>query len=169
MLILIFITSFLLILLNFTFYLVCFRYLSIGKSELGIFLYQLVSLIMLIFLNAFITYDLNLETLILSVIFSTTFHGIYSLSFLEIWSLSEGGYSLQILNIIDKYSGSLPDSSFRILVQVGDEKKKDRIKSLAKLNLINLSGDEISLTGYGKFASYGIKFVRTLANIYKAG
>ena len=29
-------------------------------------------------------------------------HGIYSVSFLELWSLAEGGYSLQILERLDR-------------------------------------------------------------------
>src|SRR5207248_3861685 len=29
-------------------------------------------------------------------------HGLYSMSFLELWSLSQGGYSLQILDLIER-------------------------------------------------------------------
>jgi len=167
--ILIFTLSLIFIFLNFLIYFFYYRHRPIGRSEKGIFLYQLMSLLILTTLTVLIVHDQNLEAFITAIIFSISIHGIYSLSFLEIWSLSEGGYSLQILDIIDRNMGFLPEESFNNLVKVGDEKKSKRINSLVKLNLIKVSGNYISLTYYGIIASVIVKSFRFLADIKKAG
>ena len=60
-------------------------------------------------------------------------HGIYSLSFLEFWALSDGGYSLRILDRIDRNG---PSADLGVLETLGASKKKYRLESLKRLKLI---------------------------------
>ena len=63
-------------------------------------------------------------------VFVLSAHGIYSLSFLELWSLAEGGYSLHIIASIARaqVAGTVPD--FVRQAQIGDEKQRDRLAGL---------------------------------------
>ena len=169
MIILILFISFTIILLNFLIYIFNYRYRKIGKTEKGIFLFQLISLLMLTGIILFVARNLNLETFITVIFLTVSLHSIYSLSFLEIWSLSEGGYSLQILQIINNNSGVLPKKSFEILVKVGDEKKQKRIESLKKLDLVKIDEKYISLSSSGLIASNIVNFFRLLTNVKESG
>ena len=64
---------------------------------------------------------------------AVSLHGIYSLSFLEFWALSDGGYSLRILDRIDRNG---PSADFDVLETLGASKKKYRLESLKRLKLI---------------------------------
>ena len=68
-------------------------------------------------------------------------HGIYSLSFLELWSLSQGSYSLSILAEVGQ------DCTLQSLRQsaagtgmIGRQKRDARLRSLRGLGLLNPQG-----------------------------
>src|SRR5437868_14223878 len=85
------------IFLHFFLYLYWFRNTAAFLLERIIFLYHACSfLLTFIFFTIlmYINVDFELFILILSI------HGIYSLSFLEFWSLSQCGYSLHVLSYI---------------------------------------------------------------------
>lgn len=84
-------------------------------------------------------------------------HGIYSLSFLELWSLTQGSYSLTIL--ADVASGSNSNSQARspmMLAEIGMQKRAERQVSLRKLGLLNNQG---SLTPAGRGAALVVAFI----------
>lgn len=64
---------------------------------------------------------------------AVSLHGIYSLSFLELWALSDGGYSLRILDQIDQRGVA---ADFKSLEVLGASKKKYRLSSLERLGLL---------------------------------
>src|SRR4029077_20843025 len=54
-------------------------------------------------------------------------HGIYSTSFLELWSLAQGSYSISILTGIAS-QGPLPRSKLvDVFARIGNAKKNDRL------------------------------------------
>lgn len=89
---------------------------------------------------------------------------IYSLSFLEAWSLSEGSYSLSILNAIRRKEIVTADQAIAELSRIGEQKKRDRLIALQRLGL--LKGDEAGfvLTEAGIRAAAALKLIRWLVN-----
>ena len=94
-------------------------------------------------------------------------HGIYSLSFLELWSLSEGGFSvIALLKLSLK-----PVCRASLLAElgtIGQRKKDDRLQKLISGGLI--SGDAIlTLTERGRWAANAVLFLRSIANFKDVG
>lgn len=133
-----------------TFYILWLRHLSTLGTEKGIFLYHLSSALftgLLVVVAAFIypeEFGLAGCVLVLSV------HGIYSLSFLELWSLAQGGYSLSIIAGIARAEASGDEPDFSALEAIGIAKQADRVSALGRMGLVSRSGEHISLTSRGK-------------------
>ncbi len=84
-------------------------------------------------------------------------HGIYSISFLELWSLAQGSYSISILTGIAS-QGSLPRSKLiDAFARIGNAKKGDRLSALSKSSLAH-RGD-----GYWRLSARG-RLLGTLLN-----
>jgi hypothetical protein len=95
-------------------------------------------------------------------------HGIYSLSFLELWSLAEGGYSLQLLSALD--SGPVSRSSvIDFVAEIGDAKREARIRSLKAAGLITTSDRQLNLTGRGRLAAGAVAVLRKIAGFREPG
>lgn len=95
-------------------------------------------------------------------------HGIYSLSFLELWSLAEGGYSLQLLSALELGPASRSGvTSF--VAEIGDAKREARIRSLEAARLIATSDGRLTLTARGRLAAGAIAILRKIAGFREAG
>jgi hypothetical protein len=77
-------------------------------------------------------------------------HGIYSVSFLEVWSLADGGYSLQILEHVERANrlGEQPD--VEALRAIGIAKQGNRLAGLAAIGLVRQEAGRLSLTAPGR-------------------
>lgn len=95
-----------------------------------------------------------------------SFHGIYSLSFLELWWLSDGGYSLRILDRVDR-SGS--QAEVTDLESLGSAKKSDRLNSLKTLGLARAEGEKTRLTGPGRLFAFFLFLVAWPSQVLKTG
>ena len=94
-------------------------------------------------------------------------HGIYSLSFLELWSLSEGGFSVTALLKLSRKPLPRP-SLLAELGAIGQHKKDDRLRTLVSGGLI--SGDAIlTLTERGRWAANAVRLLRSIANFKDVG
>ncbi len=82
-------------------------------------------------------------------------HGIYSLSFLELWALSDGGYSLRILDQIDLLGDR---ADFVFLKALGSSKKKFRLESLKRLGWVAVDPKGWALTARGRAAADFLSF-----------
>lgn len=90
--------------------------------------------------------------------------GIYSLSFLELWSLAEGGYSLSVLRHVDaaqRDGRCLEPSRLR---EIGAAKKESRIRSLERLGLVRRQRDRLALTGLGRAAAGALAAITWVAH-----
>jgi len=98
-----------------------------------------------------------------------SFHGIYSLSFLELWWLSDGGYSLRILDRIGHIGmhGFSPDLSD--LQELGASKKKDRLQSLRQFGLIRTENERFGLSQFGRIFTFFLFVIQWPSQILKAG
>jgi uncharacterized protein YoaH (UPF0181 family) len=94
-------------------------------------------------------------------------HGIYSLSFLELWSLSEGGFS--VIALLKLSRKPVPRVSLLDeLGTIGQRKKDDRLQKLISGGLV--SGDAIlALTERGRWAANAVRFLRLVANFKDVG
>jgi hypothetical protein len=119
------------------------------RSEKGIFLYHLGSAVFVGLAGAVFAvlepdrFGLSGLVLVLSL------HGIYSLSFLELWSLAQGGYSLSIIGEVARAAASGTQPNFSALAAIGEAKQDDRVVALEKLGLVARTGGRIALTARG--------------------
>jgi hypothetical protein len=95
---------------------------------------------------------------------------IYSMTFLEFWSLTQGSYSLQLLSTVCKNDRISRSDLVSRLAVVGDDKKRDRLADLASLGLVQPGqNSEFRLTKFGQCFVLGVKLLMRVANIKVAG
>jgi hypothetical protein len=131
-------------------YFVVLRNLSAFRDERTIFLYHALSAIgvsLAVVVSLFVPgSDADLEWVVAII----ALHGVYSVTFLEVWSLAEGGYSLQILEHLKRAEclGEPPD--VEALRAIGIAKQGDRLAGLAGLGLVRQESGSVSLTATGR-------------------
>lgn len=86
-------------------------------------------------------------------------HGIYSMSFLECWSLAEGGYSLSILRATDAATRSGLTIDLAALHRIGASKRDNRIQNLIGLGLGRRDGDRLVLTTLGRIVAAALRAI----------
>jgi hypothetical protein len=86
-------------------------------------------------------------------------HGIYSLTFLELWALADGGYSLAILESVESAS------SLEAMERLGAAKNEGRLADLERAALVERHADAYRLTGAGKAVAGGIALIVCLADV----
>ncbi len=94
-------------------------------------------------------------------------HGIYSLTVLEVWSLSEGSYALSMLRRL----AEKPSDKAEIVAQfaaLGESKRSSRLLALGDGGLIDGAGT-VTLTKKGRLVALAIAALRRLANLENAG
>ncbi len=90
-------------------------------------------------------------------------HGVYSLTFLELWSLTEGSFSLSLLRRIDSSEHDLTVDELLALKSIGATKRTVRLQSLKRLGLI-AEGPAFKVTFLGRVFSVAISGVVWLSN-----
>jgi hypothetical protein len=91
-------------------------------------------------------------------------HGIYSMTFLEVWSLSQGSYSLTILRTIEDGPPGTPIDEAS-LEAVGIGKRQQRLDGMTAIGLARPQGDKLALTPLGMLVANGLGLVAWLANV----
>jgi hypothetical protein len=158
------------LLLYLTGHLVAFRLLRGSchwlRTERGIFLYHALGALLLV------AYQLMragaagwpaeaAPTLITTI----SLHGIYSVTFLELWSLAQGGYSLAILKTYEAPAiGSRADQIWT-LEAMGDQKREARLRGLLAAGMIGRQADTLYLSPSGRLAALPMRMVQLLANV----
>lgn len=151
-------------------YILLFRNLPSFKTERGIFLFHVASFILLATLSAAAWVLISpSEAMFMAGLFVLSLHGIYSMSFLELWSLSQISYSIAILDaVLENPRASIPGLVDKFST-TGSEKKSSRINGLRKLRLIDVSDDIASLTSKGKVVAKALLCLRWIANLRNSG
>jgi hypothetical protein len=96
-------------------------------------------------------------------------HGLYSITFLELWSISQIGYSIVILAEVERHGTATAEALVRDLARIGEAKKAGRLQSLGALGLVRLEGGRYRLTGRGRILAGAIGTLRWLANYADTG
>ncbi len=131
-------------------YLVALRHLRSFAKERVIFLYHLLPGLALGSLIASPWMVSESGEKLQTAVGFLSFHGVYSLSFLELWWLSDGGYSLRILDCIHRADENKFLLNFSVLQELGSVKKQDRLDSLRQLGLVTRREEKFQLTPFGK-------------------
>jgi hypothetical protein len=140
------------------------------RSEKGIFLYHFMSAILVaggFGVWAIVHGGSDAWTWFAAVVM---LHGIYSLSFLELWALADDSYSLAVMEIIDRGSTAPGPALMQRLEAIGTRKQTSRLDALQGIKLVHELGDgSFTLTLGGRAA---VVFGRTLfflVNVRKHG
>jgi hypothetical protein len=96
------------------------------------------------------------------------FSGIYSLSFLEMWALADGGYSIAILRYLHGRPAAEPDCIARFSC-VGRVKQQQRLESLVALGLARRSGDALTVTRRGRGVATAADVLLRFSNVRERG
>src|SRR6266851_4454711 len=91
-------------------------------------------------------------------------HGIYSMSFLELWSLAQGGYSVSILEEAGHVGPPESKRDVSILHQIGASKTQNRLNTLERLGLARGQGDSIVLTPFGRLVAGALLVIARILN-----
>jgi hypothetical protein len=139
------------------------------QSERGIFLYHFVSaaLFALVAFAAAITHFSDATLAIAAGL--SAIHCIYSISFLELWSLAEGSYSMSILTGIASQGTLSRKALIDAFARIGDAKKGDRLSVLSKLSLASRNGNHWRLSARGRLVAVLVNALISLAAIEKGG
>lgn len=131
------------------------------RSEKGIFLYHLASAV-LAGLAALAFAVLEPDAFgFAGVVLVLSLHGIYSVSFLELWSLAQGGYSLSILAGVLQAEASGKEPDFAGLAAIGRAKQAGRVAALERLGLVSGTEGRIALTAHGGRIAFLLHAVRS--------
>lgn len=161
---------FIYLLVHLALYALVLRQRPVFHGELPIFLYHALpaAFVALLAVGA-IAFEPSVDRLLQATLF-LALQGIYSISFLELWSLAQGGYSIQILIQLEsaRRAGAPPDLA--PLEQVGASKKRDRLRGLRNLALVRpKSGGGYGLTAAGRVVSGFLHAIRWLARVRESG
>lgn len=97
-------------------------------------------------------------------------HGIYSLSFLELWALADDSYSLAIMEIIDHSGTAAGPALMQRLEAIGTGKQTSRLDALQGIGLVRELGDgAFTLTPAGRAAALFGRILLFLAHVRKHG
>lgn len=153
------------LLVHFAVYALLLRHARLFLHERAIFLYHLLSSLALacLLLGALALWPATIGLPAAAVMLSL--HGIYSLSFLELWALAEGGYSLSILRRVKAIQDSSSQVPAADLMGIGASRKESRIQSLENLRVVRRRGQAFELAGLGSIAAAIFQGVSWMANI----
>lgn len=147
-------------------YFLVFRYLACFGKESMIFAFHALPALFFVIVQAIIalmTWSvIQLEILV----FVISVHGIYSMTFLEFWSLTQGGYSLTILHRISKEK----QFDVQYFCNVGNSKQENRLASLQNLGLVRCQKNGlIELTVFGCLVARIFQAIIMLVNVRNRG
>jgi hypothetical protein len=150
-------------------YVLALRHLACFGREIVIFAYHVVPFVFLTGLRLiWLALDPSapepLTTLAILLMIA-----LYSFSFLELWALSDGGYSISIMARVDSLGGKGETLDVTDLLELGDAKKRSRVASLSRLGLIRPAGDRLVLTPLGWLISRGLRLIAWLVRIRQTG
>ena len=146
-------------------YFAVLRHLPAFRTERTIFLYHALSALGVSLVAIASLFVPGSEADLAWVVAVIALHGIYSTTFLEVWSLAEGGYSLQILEHLERAErrGEEPDPE--ALRAIGVAKQGNRLAGLASVGLVRQEAGRVSLTPTGRAVASCFALLAWLTNV----
>jgi hypothetical protein len=150
---------------HFLAYAIWLRKVPLFSTERGIFLYHACSVVLLM-CGLLVWYALFSDALVLAnVVLACSVHGVYSMSFLELWALCDGGYSLLILDAMSRGPALPREKVLEELSELGTIKTQSRVTDLVRLGFIRTDRGVHSLTPKGRLAARLLSSIVRLANV----
>lgn len=155
--------------LHFTLFVFIFRHHPRFRSEGGVLLLHVASAVALV-AGMLVWFGLSpSQTRLAFAVGAGAAHGIYSLSFLEIWALSDGGYSLRVLAAVVSRGQSTAAKLEAHFTALSSGKKEGRLDSLFELGLVQKDENTYALTPRGNVVAKFIAGIGYLAKLEKTG
>ena len=126
------------------------RHRHIGAQESGMARFHACSLAALAAALAALSWVAPAHASTTAAVGALALHGIYSLSFLELWLLADGSYSLRILAPIAARGQCSEIDLQQKLAKLGSEKQEARTTFLVARGLVRRRGDRFCLTATGR-------------------
>jgi len=145
-------------------YMLWWRHLGACKREGGIFAIHVASWFLLVGGAGAAALLGGRRDGLAVLILAAGLHGIYSLSFLELWALTHRSYSLAILDRIDAAGGGLLPSALEGLGEIGAVKRSVRSGSLRRLGLLAAGPEGDQLTWRGRAGARVLRGINWLGN-----
>ena len=95
--------------------------------------------------------------------------GIYSISFLELWALADGGYSVAILRYLEASPGADEDQCIAHFSRLGIAKQQQRLASIVTLGFARHAGDRLEVSGLGQWVAAAAGAVLRTCDIRQRG
>lgn len=152
---------------HFLIFVVWFRHTRFATSEKAIFLFHLWPALLLstIFALAALVRPSSASLAVAAIaIFG---HGIYSLTFLELWTLAQISYSREVLSHARR--SGLDTEAQATLVRLGDEKRAGRLHALSGSGMVRIENGRWSLTPRGRLAATLLRIVMWIPAIRSSG
>jgi hypothetical protein len=146
-------------------YFAVLRHLPAFRSERTIFLYHAISAIGVSLVAVASLFVPGSDVDLIWVIGVIALHGIYSTTFLEIWSLAEGGYSLQIVEQIERANRLGHEPDVEALKAIGIAKQGNRLAGLVSIGLVRQEAGRLSLTPRGRVVAMCFALLAWLTNV----
>lgn len=134
--------------LHLAFYTFLLRRLKPFRSETSIFVYHLLSFVLLGVMIVPAALLVSTDPLAVTVA-GMCLHAIYSMSFLEAWSLTEGSLYFRLLD-------QLAASHTIRIAGSADSHRDARVESLLRLKLLRRDGADVCLTFRGQVVRAGL-------------
>jgi hypothetical protein len=147
-------------------YILVLRDLPAFSREKTIFLYHLISALAMT-LVAVVLVGVQGLPLALGVALVAA-HAIYSMTFLELWSLAEGGFSLTILRAVSEAERAHTALDLQRLHGVGSSKRGNRVGGMIGLGLARQVGDTLELTRAGHVLARALRAIAWPAAVREA-
>ena len=135
---------------HFALYVVVLRNLPAFGTERTIFVYHAVPALLLGLATAVVVFIAQDLATVAAGVLAISLQGLYSLSFLELWALSDGGYSLQILEHVATTRTTFDASGME---EIGAGKRTDRLQAALDLHLVETHGSAFGLTTIGRLVA----------------
>jgi hypothetical protein len=98
-----------------------------------------------------------------------SFLGIYSMSFLELWALADGGYSLAIMRYLAAHPGADEQECIAHFSRLGVAKQQQRLASIVTLGFARRTDDRLDVSGLGRCVASAAGAVLRTCNIRQRG
>lgn len=155
---------------HFFLYVFILRHRVLFGTEKGIFLFHFISAAMFVLASIAVFLVRCTDEVFSVACVLVAAHGIYSISFLELWSLAQGSYSLSILGRRKHKDKAIARSQLvESLSEIGGSKKVDRLAGLRGFHLVHLDAGCWKLNSSGASIAAMLRGLLWLANIRERG
>src|SRR2546426_8936797 len=155
--------------IHFMIYVVVLRHTRLFRSERVIFLYHFIPAVIMALAVLGLSIVPASGDMPASAVLVLSLQGIYSLSFLELWSLAQGSYSIGILICVGTAAQEGKEPNFSALEHIGARKRASRLEGLQRLGLIQSCERIYRLTGVGLIIATYLRLIAWLVDLKETG